>query len=74
MTYTYWISRNDEAIFRVGVFHSLAFHCNTLNIPWYFDRTYRNPERFRKYMVLESLNFRQNDQVDSKKHKFSRKP
>jgi hypothetical protein len=24
---------NDRAIFRVGVFHSLAFHCKTLNIP-----------------------------------------
>ena len=30
---------DDGAIFRVGVFHSLAFHCKTLNIPWYFDRT-----------------------------------
>jgi hypothetical protein len=27
---------DDRAIFRVGVFHSLAFHCKTLNIPWYF--------------------------------------
>jgi hypothetical protein len=30
---------DDGAIFRVGVFHSLAFHCKTLNIAWYFDRT-----------------------------------
>jgi len=27
----------------------------------------------RKYMVLETLNVRQNGQVDLKKHKFSRK-
>ena len=30
--------RDDGAIFSVGVFLSLAFHCKTLNIPWYFDR------------------------------------
>ena len=24
---------DDGAIFRVGVFHSLAFHCKTLKIP-----------------------------------------
>ena len=24
---------DDRAIFRVGVFHSLVFHCKTLNIP-----------------------------------------
>ena len=24
---------DDRAIFRVGVFHSLAFHCKTLNTP-----------------------------------------
>jgi hypothetical protein len=30
--------RDDRAIFRVGVFHSLAFHCKILNIPWYFQK------------------------------------
>ena len=30
---------DDRAIFRVGIFHSLAFHCKTLNMAWYFDRT-----------------------------------
>jgi len=31
MTYQYGISGGDEgAIFRVGVFHSLAFHCKIL--------------------------------------------
>jgi len=29
---------NDRAIL-VGVFRSMAFHCKTLNMPWYFDRT-----------------------------------
>jgi hypothetical protein len=27
---------DDRAIFRVGIFHSLAFHCKTLNMAWYF--------------------------------------
>jgi len=22
----------------MGMFQSMAFHCKTLNIPWYFDR------------------------------------
>jgi hypothetical protein len=40
MTYKYWISGVDgRAIFRVGVFRSLAFHCNILYMPWYYDRT-----------------------------------
>ena len=30
---------DDQAIFRVGVFCSMAFHCKILNMPWYFDRT-----------------------------------
>jgi hypothetical protein len=30
---------DDQAIFRVDVFHSLAFHCKILNMPWNFDRT-----------------------------------
>ena len=49
---------DDQAIFRVDVFHSLAFHCKILNMPWNFDRTERNHVRFRKYMVLERLNLR----------------
>jgi hypothetical protein len=35
-----WNSRGDDrAIFRVGVFLSMTFHCKILNMPWYFDRT-----------------------------------
>jgi hypothetical protein len=34
----------------------------------------RNHVRFRKYIVLERLNFRQNGQINSKNHKFSSKP
>jgi hypothetical protein len=30
---------DDQVIFRVGVFRSLAFHCKILNMPWNFDRT-----------------------------------
>jgi hypothetical protein len=30
---------DDRAIFREGVFRGLAFHCEILNMPWYFDRT-----------------------------------
>ena len=30
---------DDWAIFRVGVFRSMAFHSKILNMPWYFDRT-----------------------------------
>jgi hypothetical protein len=32
---------DDRAIFRVGVFRSLAFHCKILSMPWYFDRTHQ---------------------------------
>jgi hypothetical protein len=39
MTYKYWISWDDQTIFRVGVFRSMAIHCKILNMPWYFDRT-----------------------------------
>jgi len=30
---------DDRAIFRVGVFRSMAFHCKILNMAWYVDRT-----------------------------------
>ena len=30
---------DDRAIFRVGIVYCLAFHCKTLNMAWYFDRT-----------------------------------
>jgi hypothetical protein len=30
---------DDQVIFRVGVFCSLAFRCKILNMPWKFDRT-----------------------------------
>ena len=32
MTYKQGISGDDRVIFRVGIFHSLAFHCKTLNM------------------------------------------
>jgi hypothetical protein len=35
--------------------------------------TWRNHVCFRKYAVLERVNFRQNGKVNSKKHTFSRK-
>jgi hypothetical protein len=35
----FWKWRPDRAIFRVGVFRNMAFHCKILNMPWYFDRT-----------------------------------
>jgi hypothetical protein len=31
-------SWDDRAIFRVGGFHSRAFHCKILSMPWYFER------------------------------------
>jgi hypothetical protein len=38
MTYKYWISGDDVAIFRVGdVPEVWPFHSKVLNIQWYFD-------------------------------------
>jgi hypothetical protein len=34
-------SGEDRAIFRVGFFRSLAFHCK-INMPWYFDKVKEN--------------------------------
>jgi hypothetical protein len=48
---------DDGAIFRVGVFHRLAFHCKTLNIPWYFDER-RGIMYVSENMVRERLNLR----------------
>jgi hypothetical protein len=62
MTYKYWNSGNDVAIFRVGDGISLQDFKHILTTFY-----------FRKYMVVERLNFRLNGQVYSKKHKSSRK-
>ena len=59
-------TNDDGAIFRVGVFRSLAFHSKILNTPCYFNRTLRNHVRFRYYMVFERLNLRKDSQVGSK--------
>ena len=38
MTYKYCISGDGRAILRVGVFHSLAFHCKTNKHPLIFSQ------------------------------------
>jgi hypothetical protein len=43
---------DDRAIFRVGVFRSLAFHCKILSMRDILT------ERIRKYMILERLTLR----------------
>jgi hypothetical protein len=71
MTYKYWNSGNDVAIFRIGEVLEHGISLQDFKHPMLFWQNVENHVRFRKYMVLERLKVRENGQVDSKKHKFS---
>jgi hypothetical protein len=71
MTYKYWNSGNDIAIFRIGDVLEHGISLQDFKHPMIFWQNVE--ESFQKIYGLQKVNFRQNGQVDSKKHKFSRK-
>ena len=71
MTYKYWNSGNDIAIFRIGDVLEHGISLQDFKHPMIFWQNVE--ESFKKIYGLQKVNFRQNGQVESKKHKFSRK-
>jgi hypothetical protein len=68
MTYKYWISGNDVAIFREGDVPEHGISLQDFKHPMLFWQNIEELYTFQKMYGLERLNFRPNCQVDSKKN------